>query len=476
MIASRIIRPHTRPGTARWWRGTTIPDAFDVEGASADDLYAAMDWLLARQPRIEGKLARRHLAEGGLVLIDLSSSWFEGTTCPLARFGHSRDGKRGKKQVNYGLARDAAGRPAAIAVLPGNVRDSEILLPAVERLRRRFGIRRVAVVGDRGMIFQAAIDRLKRMGGVDWITALKSGAVRKLARGGCIDPLDEAGLFELTHPDFPGERLVACRNPALAARRASVRENLLRATEADLEAIRRRVERGSLRGAAKIGMAVGESINRRKVKKHFDCRIGDGSFSFGRKEEESIARESALDGVCVIRTSLAAGDMGAEECVRSYKALTRVERAFRTMKTADLRVRPIHRRTAGRVRAHIFLCMLAYYVEWHMREAWRGILFSDPELEAISRKRNPVAPAERSEAGRSKAAAKLLEDGSPAHSFRTLIEDLDAISRNSCRARGTPAKGEAAAFEMTTLATPEQRRALDLLGKIGENPAAGRAL
>ena len=475
MIAARIIRPRTKLGTTRWWTGTTLPEAFNVADADADDLYAAMDWLLARQSRIEGKLARRHLAEDGLVLLDLSSSWFEGTTCPLARFGHSRDGKRGKRQVNYGLMCDVGGRPVAVSVLPGNVRDSEILLPAVERLRRRFGIRRIAVVGDRGMIVQAAIDRLKRLGGIDWITALESGAVRKLARGGFIDPLDETSLFELVHPDFPGERLVACRNPRLAARRARTREDLLQATEADLDAVRRRVERGTLQGAANIGMSVGEVINRRKVKKHFACRIGDASFSHGRKAD-AIAREAALDGVYVIRTSLCAEDMEAGECVRSCKSLTRVERAFRTMKTTDLHVRPIHHRTADRVRAHIFLCMLAYYVEWHMREAWRELLFADPELDARSRTRDPVAPAQRSDAGKRKATTKLLEDGTPAHSFRTLIEDLETVTRNTCRARRVPAKGAAAGFEMTTVATPGQTRALNLLGRIGADPQTAPAL
>ena len=400
------------------------------------------------------------------MLLDLSSSWLEGTTCPLARFGHSRDGKRGKMQVNWGLMCDVRGCPVSVTVLPGNVGDSETLLPAVERLRRRFGIRRVAVVGDRGMVVQAGIDGLRRMGGIDWITALRSGAVRRLARKGAIDPLDEAGLFELVHPDFPGERLVACRNPRLAAQRARTREDLLRATEAGLDAVRRRVEGGRLKGAAEIGMRVGEAVSRYKVKKHFDCRIGERSLSCRRKAE-SIAREAALDGIYVIRTSLPAEDMAAADCVRSYKALTRVERAFRTIKTADLRVRPIHHRTADRVRAHIFLCMLAYHVEWHMREAWRGILFAGPELEASWRTRDPVAPADRSEAAKRKAATKLLEDGTPAHSFRTLIEDLETVARNTCRVRAAPAKGAAATFDMTTRATPEQERALKLVGEIG---------
>ena len=468
MIAARIIRPHSKLATTRWWKDTTLGEMFGVDDAEVDELYAAMDWLGKRQNRIQGKLARRHFRDGGLVLFDLTSSYFEGTTCPLGRRGHNRDGKKGKLQVNFGLLCDVGGCPVSVSVYAGNIGDPKTLLPEVARLQKRFGLQRVAIVGDRGMIAQTRITELKKLDGVDWITALKSATIQKLIRTSSLDVarFDEVNLFEILHPDYPGERLVACRNPRLAARRAHTRESLLQATEADLAVIRKSVDGGTLRGGAEIGVRVGQAINRFRMKKHMNYEIDDTSFAFSRNAE-NIAREAALDGIYVIRTSLPEQDMVADDCVRSYKALTRVERAFRTMKTVNLHVRPIYHRIAQRVRAHIFLCTLAYYVEWHMREVWRDRLFSDPELEEISRTRDPVAPAERSQRAKRKAAGRL-EDGSETHCFRTLIENLETISRNTCRIqRGQPGTNPATeTFDMDTTPTKSQTKAMELLETI----------
>ena len=468
MIAARIIRPHSKLATTRWWKDTTLGEMFGVDDAEVDELYAAMDWLGKRQNRIQGKLARRHFRDGGLVLFDLTSSYFEGTTCPLGRRGHNRDGKKGKLQVNFGLLCDVGGCPVSVSVYAGNIGDPKTLLPEVARLQKRFGLQRVAIVGDRGMIAQTRITELKKLDGVDWITALKSATIQKLIRTSSLDVarFDEVNLFEVLHPDYPGERLVACRNPRLAARRAHTRESLLKATEADLAVIRKSVDGGTLRGRAEIGVRVGQAINRFRMKKHMNYEIGDTSFAFSRNAE-NIAREAALDGIYVIRTSLPEQDMAADDCVRSYKALTRVERAFRTMKTVNLHVRPIYHRIAQRVRAHIFLCTLAYYVEWHIREVWRDRLFSDPELEEISRTRDPVAPAERSQRAKRKAAG-WLEDGSETHCFRTLIENLETITRNTCRIqRGQPGTNPAPeTFDMDTTPTKSQTKAMELLETI----------
>ncbi len=468
MIAARIIRPHSKLATTRWWKDTTLGEMFGVDDAEVDELYAAMDWLGKRQNRIQAKLARRHFRDGGLVLFDLTSSYFEGTTCPLGRRGHNRDGKKGKLQVNFGLLCDVGGCPVSVSVYAGNIGDPKTLLPEVARLQKRFGLQRVAIVGDRGMIAQTRITELKKLDGVDWITALKSATIQKLIRTSSLDVarFDEVNLFEILHPDYPGERLVACRNPRLAARRAHTRESLLQATEADLAVIRKSVDGGTLRGGAEIGVRVGQAINRFRMKKHMNYEIGDTSFAFSRNAE-NIAREAALDGIYVIRTSLPEQDMAADDCVRIYKALTRVERAFRTMKTVNLHVRPIYHRIAQRVRAHIFLCTLAYYVEWHIREVWRDRLFSDPELEEISRTRDPVAPAERSQRAKRKAAG-WLEDGSETHCFRTLIENLETITRNTCRIqRGQPGTNPAPeTFDMDTTPTKSQTKAMELLETI----------
>jgi len=464
MVAARIVAPHTKLATTRWWHTTTLAEDFGVADASEDDLYAAMDWLLARQDTIQKKLAARHLSSGGLVLYDLSSSYFEGSTCPLAKLGYSRDGKKGLLQVNYGLLTDARGCPVAVSVHEGNVADSQTLMPEVQRLRKDFGIEQLVMVGDRGMISSKAIKELREADGIGWITALKSVSIRALVEQGQLQLglFDERNLIELDSPDYPGERLVACRNPELARLRAHKREELLAATEKSLAKIQARVGTGKLVAGEEIGLRVGKVINQYKVAKHFELAIGDASFTFQRKRER-IAAEAALDGIYIIRTSVSAAQMDAPECVRNYKSLANVERAFRSLKTVDLKVRPIHHRLADRVRTHILLCVLAYYVEWHMREAWRELMFADTDSQAKAL-RDPVAPAKRSKAALAKVARHALDDGTPAHSFATLLGELATIVRNTCR---TPSAGPAApTFEVLTTPNAKQMRALELIRQI----------
>ena len=464
MVASRIVAPQTKLATTRWWHTTTLAEDFAVTDASEDDLYAAMDWLLARQGAIEKKLAARHLSAGALVLYDLSSSYFEGTTCPLAKRGHNRDGKHGTLQVNYGLLTDARGCPVAVSVHEGNTADSTTFMPEVQRLRTDFGIEHMVMVGDRGMISQKAINEMRDTDGIGWITALKSASIRSLIEQGQLQLglFDETNLLELSSPEYPGERLVACRNPQLAKLRAHKREQLLCATQMNLEKIKVRVDAAKLTGQDAIGVRVGKVINQYKVAKHFELTIGEATFSFGRKPE-SIAAEAALDGLYIIRTSVPAQQMEAADCVRNYKSLANVERAFRSLKTIDLKVRPIHHRLAERVRSHIFLCMLAYYVEWHMREAWRPLMFADTDQEAKAT-RDPVAPATRSTAALAKVARHTLDDDTPAHSFATLMAELATIVRNTCR---TPFAVESAhTFDILTSPNTKQQRALELLRQI----------
>jgi hypothetical protein len=464
MLAARVLAPNTKLATTRWWHTTTLADDFGVAEADETDLYAAMDWLVERQGAIEKRLAKRHLGPGSLVLYDLSSSYFEGTTCPLARLGYSRDGKKGTLQVNYGVLTDRRGCPVAVSVYEGNTADPETLMPEVERLQRDFEIGEFVMVGDRGMISQKAINALKARSGIDWLTALKSTSIRALVGEGHVqmDLFDERNLFELTHPEYPDERLIACKNPALAELRGHKRASLLEATEKLLEKVRQSVLKGRLKGQDKIGVQVGKVINRYKVAKHFDLTIEDDAFTFARRAE-SIATEAQLDGLYIIRTSLPETTMGAAECVRQYKSLAQVERAFKTLKSVDLRIRPIHHRLENRVRAHILLCVLAYYIEWHMREAWRELLFAD-EDPAAKATRDPVAPAERSAAAQAKARTRTLPDGTPAHSFATLLAELSTIVRNTCLA--TPLGQPASTFEAVTRANPKQQHALDLLQNI----------
>ena len=464
MVAARVLKPHTKLATVRWWSNTTLAEEAGVADAQEDDLYAAMDWLLERQDRIQKKLADRHLQHGTMALYDLSSSYYEGATCPLAKRGYSRDGKNGTLQVNYGLLTDLRGCPVAISVYEGNVADPLTLGPEIERLKGAFSIDQFVMVADRGMISQKAVDTLRAENGVEWITALKSVSIRALVEQGHVqlDLFDERNLFELTAPDYPGERLIACRNPELAKLRAHKREDLLAATQASLDKIQGRVEAGRLSGQDKIVLAVGKLINQYKVAKHFVLDIKHDAFAY-RRDEGKIAAEAALDGVYIIRTSLAQERLSGPDCVRSYKALARVERAFRTLKSVDLQIRPIHHRLADRVRAHIFLCMLSYYVEWHMRQAWAPLMFADEDQDA-KLTHDPVAPAKRSKACLDKVARRHLDDGSPLHSFSTLLAELATITRNTCSA--VAARQPASTFQVITTPNPKQIQALKLVDAI----------
>ena len=464
MVAARVLAPHTKLATTRWWQCTTLAEDFGVADASEDDLYAAMDWLLDRQAGIEKKLAARHLRAGGLVLYDLSSSYFEGSGCPLARIGYNRDGKKNKLQVNYGLVCAPSGCPVAVSVYEGNTADAHTLLPQVSRVRQEWGIHTLVIVGDRGMISHKAIEELRAQQGVSWITALKSAQIRVLLDQGSLQLglFDERNLVELAHPDFPGERLVACRNPQLAQLRAHKRQELLQATAGELDKVRSMVLGKRLRGVDQIGVRVGRVVNKYKMAKHFELTIEAQHFAF-RIREEQVTQEAALDGIYILRTPLAADQLDAADVVRSYKSLSDVERAFRCLKTVDLKVRPIHHRLAERVRSHIFLCMLAYYIEWHMREAWRSLLFSDEDQQAKSQ-RDPVASAQRSTPAEHKALSHTLPDGTAAHSFRTLLEELSTVVRNTCCAQGTD--NRPATFQLVTTPNAKQKRALDLLDTI----------
>ncbi|MEK7142258.1 MAG: IS1634 family transposase [Patescibacteria group bacterium] len=466
MIAARILEPDSKLATTRWWHTTTLPEDLGVIDADEDDLYDAMDWLLKRQPRIEKKLAARHLTEGGLVLFDLTSSYFEGVTCPLAALGKSRDGKKGTLQVNWGLLTDERGRPVAVSVFKGNTGDPKTLIPQVHKVKEDFGIKTMVIVGDRGMITQTQIDELKTIDGVDWIAALKPQGIRKLVEDKTVEMelFDKRNLFEITHPDYPGERLVACLNPELRKMRGHKRQSLLEATKLELQKIQAMVARGKLKdkGANEIGVAVGKIVNKYKMSKHVTLDIRDGFFEF-HIDEAKVGAEAALDGFYVIRTSLDKKQASAEDAVRHYKKLTRIEQAYRSLKTIDLKTRPIRHRTEDRVRAHIFLCMLAYYAEWFMREAWRGILFCDEDQEA-KKTRDAVAPAKRSEAALEKVHSKVLADGGVVHSFQTLLKFLSTVVRNRCR---VPTDGpNAPTFNVLTTPTFEQQRALKLLETI----------
>lgn len=464
MVAARLLEPDSKLATTRWWSNTTLPQDLGVEDADEDELYDAMDWLLDRQGRIEKKLARRHLREDGLVLYDLSSSYMEGRSCPLSMLGNNRDGKKGRLQVNYGLLTDERGCPVSVSVFPGNTADAATLVPEAQKAREEFGIDRLVLVGDRGMISWKQIEELKQMGGVEWISALRSGQIRKLLDSRTIDMslFDERDLYEVTHPDFPGERLVVCRNPLMAERRARTRESLIEATVEEMEKVRGMVAGGRLSGKEKIGVRVGRVVNKYKMAKHIHLEIEDDSFDY-RVTAETVQAESVLDGLYVVRTSLVAERLSPEDVVRHYKDLARVEQAFRSLKSVDLSVRPIYHRLEKRVRAHIFLCMLAYYVKWHMMQAWRELLFSDEEQE-VKKDRDPVAPARRSPEALRKVHTKRLDDGSEVHSFRTLLASLSTIVRNTCRRQG--AGPEEASFAMMTQVNATQQRAFALLATI----------
>jgi hypothetical protein len=447
MIVARVIEPAAKLATARQLSEATAAHSLGaVLGLGAvdeDELYAALDLLGQAQPKIEAALAKRHLQNGCLVLYDLTSSYLEGRCCELAHHGYSRDGQPGKPQIVFGLLCAADGCPIAVEVFEGNTADPATLTPQVAKLRERFGLDRVALVGDRGMITAARIEADLKPAGLDWITALRAPAIQALAEDG--GPLqltlfDTRDMAEITSPDYPGERLVVCRNPALAAERARKRGELLAATEADLARIQAAVTRtrNPLRGQDKIALRVGAVLGRRKMAKHFQLTIADASFSFERNAA-AIAREAALDGFYVLRTNVPAADLDSTATVLAYKSLAQVERAFRSIKTVDLDVRPVHHRLAGRVRAHVFLCMLAYYLIWHMRQALAALLFDDHDRGAAAAARtSPVAPAKVSAAAKTKAASRHTANGRPVHSFRTLLQDLATLARNIVRLGGAP--------------------------------------
>jgi len=456
MIVERVIAPGSKLGMVRTLGQSTLASELGVEGADEDDLYEAMDWLVERQDTIEDRLARRHLRDGEMVLYDVSSSYFEGRCCPLAKFGYSRDGKPGLAQIIYGLLCDRDGRPVAVEVFTGELHDDKTLPSQVAKLKDRFGLSRIVVVADRGMVTKANIELLDRVDGVDWITALKAPTIKKLARSGIFQPslFDQQNLGEITEvAEFPGERLIVCRNPLVGAQRARKREELLAATETDLEAIAYRVEHGTLLGADQIGLAVGPAIKRYRVRKHFEVTITDTTFTYTRKREQ-IATEAALDGFYILRTSLTAADLAIEDVVRAYKNLEQAERAFGSLKGPELQIRPIHHRLADRVKAHVLICMLAYYLTWHLKAAWKPLLFTDQDRPATP---DPVAKAVRSPSAQQKAQTKRTSTGQPAHSYRTLLAELATQTRNTTRLAGS-----ASTFEKLTQPTPLQAEALEL--------------
>jgi hypothetical protein len=463
MVAQRVVRPDSKLGTAARFADTTLAVDFAVQEANEDDLYAAMDWVLERQPFIEKKLAQRHLPTGGRVFYDLSSSSYYGSHCSLAARCHNRDGLK-LPAIAYGLLTDDGGRPVAISVYPGNTGDPTTVPDQVEAMRKRFGIGRFVLVGDRGMLTSAQIEKLRKLDGCGWISCLRSGDIRKLleSRGQTDTPLfDQKNLAELSHPDFPGERLIACFNPLLAMDRDRTRTELLEATEAWLTKQACQVARRTQKplSAAQIGQKVGRGLNRYKVAKHFSLQIADNRLSWSRKQA-SIAREKALDGVYIIRTPEPANALSAEDAVRAYKQLGDVEKAFRTLKGLDLRMRPIHHRLETRVRAHMFLCMLAYYVEWHMRQALAPLLFVEEDLVQARATRDPVAQAIPSESALAKKNSKRSHDGLPLRHFNGLLCVLSTLCSNTCRV----GEGKhAARFQRPTEATPHQREAFRLL-------------
>jgi transposase len=467
MVAQRLISPASKLATTHHWHTTTLAEELGVAEASENDLYQAMDWLLERKERIEKKLAARHLREGGLVLYDVSSSFYEGRTCPLAQFGHDRDGKKGLPIIVYGVMTNGDGCPVAVEVYPGNTGDPTTVADQIEKLRERFGLSQVVMVGDRGMLTQPQIDKLKQHPGFGWITALTSTAIRELVKQGALQLslLDQKNLAEITAPDYPGERLMVCHNPVLEEERRRKREALLEATEKSLEQIGKEVARRKKKSltAAEIGLKVGKVLGRYKMGKHFACKIGEGRFAWSRRAQ-SIEQEEKLDGIYVLRTSEPVERLSAEDTVRSYKSLAEVERAFRCLKGIDLLVRPIRHRSEDRVPAHIFLCVLAYYVEWHLRRAWAPLLFEDEERWEERKRRDPILPAKPSASAQRKKRSHQTVDGLPVHSFQGLLSEL------ANRARVTYALKSGKSEEMTNLTfrqvtepTPVQARANELV-------------
>jgi DDE family transposase len=455
LILSRVLRPKPKLSTLAWWNDVTLGGDLGVAGASRNEVYAAMDWLLARQDSIEATLAGRHLSQGGMAMFDLSS-WVEGSHCPLAARGYSRDRKKGKLQIEYGLLTDPDGRPVAIRVFAGNTSDPTAFTEAVEVVRGTFGLAELTLVGDRGMITSARIEALRELGGLSWITCLRAPAIARLAaQDGPLQMslFDQQDLAEISHPDYPGERLVACRNPLQAAQRARTRTDLLAATEALLGPIITAADQGRLVGADAIGIKVGKLLDRYRMAKHFDVAITDTSLTLTRRAGQ-IAAEAALDGIYVIRTSVSAAKLDAPATVINYKNLAHLERDFRSIKADDLDLRPIHHYLSDRVRAHVLICMLACYLVWHLRTALAELTYTDQHPPSRD---NPVAPATRSDTANSKAGRHTDTHGQPLHSFRGLLEHLATLTRN------TITLGQAT-FDKITLPTPTQRRAFELIG------------
>ena len=463
LIIARVCRPGSKLATTRWWADTTLAADLGVADASTDEVYAAMDWLARRQDAIETKLVRTHLAgpdnPDRLALFDLSSSWMTGRCCPLAARGYSRDGKKGLPQIEYGLLTDPAGRPVAVRVFPGNTADPTAFSAIAAAVKDTFKLKDMVMVGDRGMITSARVQELRELGGFGWVTALRAPAIAALAADD--GPLqmslfDQVNLAEITHPDYPGERLVACRNPALATQRARKRLALLEATDTELSKIVATVAAGRLAGAGKIGIRVGKVIGRYKMAKHYNLTITDDTFAFTRNQEQ-ITAEAALDGLYVIRTTVRPEQMDTAKVVATYKSLARVERDFRSLKAIDLDLRPIHHYTESRVRAHVFICMLAAYLVWHLRQAWAPLTFTD---EHRPNPADPVAPAQRSHGADHKAATKTTTEDLPATSFTALLDHLATLTRNHLRVAGH----DQSSFDLLAIPTPTQRRAFELLG------------
>lgn len=464
MIAQRLLFPCSKLATTRHWHTTTLAEELGVADANENELYAALDWLLQRQASIEQKLAKKHLKDGSLVLYDVSSSYYEGRTCPLARYGHDRDGKRDRPIVVYGVLTDIEGRPVAVDVYPGNTGDPTTVPDQVTKLRKRFALSRVILVGDRGMLTQTQIDALEGHPELGWISALRSGSIRQLMVSGDLQRslFDETNLAEIRSPEFPGERLMACYNPLLADERGRKREELLVATEKELAKLARQVSRRTKRpmSQTEIALKAGRIVNRFKVAKHFELSITDGGFDYAR-QPASIEKESQLDGIYVIRTSEPDTELSADDAVRHYKRLAEVEQAFRSLKSIDLLVRPIRHRTEAHVRAHILVCLLAYYIQWHLKRAWASLLYEDEQLPADRATRDPVAPAKPSASAKRKKATHRTVDAVPVHSFGTLVAELATRCRHTC----VPAGGLAeATFTKLTDATPLQTKAFRLLG------------
>jgi Transposase DDE domain len=463
LIIARVCRPSSKLATTRWWTDTTLADDLGVADATTDEVYAAMDWLAGRQEAIETKLVRTHLAGAAnpdrLALFDLSSSWVTGKHCSLAARGYSRDGKKGLPQIEYGLLTDPAGRPVAVRVFPGNTADPTAFTTIVQAVKDTFKLTDMVMVGDRGMITSARVQELRDLGGLGWVTALRAPAIAALAADD--GPLqmslfDQVNLAEITHPDYPGERLVACRNPALATERARKRLALLDATDTELTKIVAAVAAGRLAGAGKIGIRVGKVVGRYKMAKHYTLDIANDTFAFTRNQDQ-ITAEAALDGIYIIRTTVPVEQMDAAKVVATYKSLARVERDFRSIKSIDLDLRPIHHWTETRVRAHVFICMLAAYLTWHLRQAWAPLTFTDENRPDPV---DPVAPAQRSHAADHKAATKTTTEDLPATSFTALLGHLATLTRNHLRVAGHDQSG----FDLLAIPTPTQRRAFELLG------------